>query len=45
MKNCRFAIFVLFILLGLSLKAQTHYESNISVGAKGGQHIKNVFQS
>ena len=43
MKNCRFAIFVLFILLGLSLKAQIHYESNISVGAKGGVSISRTF--
>lgn len=43
MKNRRFAIFVLFILLGLSLKAQIHYESNISVGAKGGVSISRTF--
>lgn len=43
MKNCRFTIFILFVLFGLSLKAQTHYESNISIGAKGGVSISRTF--
>ena len=36
MRNLRFILSALATLLSLTVSAQTHYESNITIGGKGG---------
>lgn len=43
MKNIRVILFFVLIFVCLSVKGQTHYQSNVAIGVKGGMDFSEVF--